>query len=333
MRLTFIIIGLCLLVFLFQSIGIISSDFAFMPATVTEKPYTLITSIFMHSGLHHLLLNMLGLFIFGLILEKAVGKSRWILLYLFSGLIASLGYLLLSKTPFIPALGASGAIFGLIGGLALLKPKQIVWVMYFPLPMYAAAILWGIIEFISLFKVDNIAHSAHLFGLIGGLIMAYLYKKKINWKFIAPLLIVPVVLIFILTSGLPNEIQSYQLNNCELNDSLTEINYKYLAYTCKDNFVLTTTSPTVSELNTAQYSRRLPRLTEDFYKMVFEDSCTIVNETVDLKETTTHVWGNICEYKFYSLAKKCDNVAVEVVQIAETEEILMKEIDCKLLKD
>ncbi len=94
---------------------------------------TLITSMFMHGGFMHLFGNMLFLWIFGDNLEHALGRGRYLGFYLLTGLIASLSHVIstfvFGDNPFIPSLGASGAISGVLGGYLVLYPKRQVRVI------------------------------------------------------------------------------------------------------------------------------------------------------------------------------------------------------------
>lgn len=182
MRVTEIIIVLCILVFLGQ--GIIGpsfeTHFVLSPAYLIDKPWTLLTSMFAHGGFTHLLFNMFALFIFGGALERKIGSGNFILLYLVSGVVGSIGFMLLASTPFSSALGASGAIYGVIGALALLRPNMVVYLMGVPMPMYVAGFIYMGIEVLGLGASDGIAHSAHLLGLFGGVGIGYWVNDKLE---------------------------------------------------------------------------------------------------------------------------------------------------------
>src|SRR5687767_9471079 len=111
---------------------------------------TLLTSMFMHGGLMHLLGNMLFLWIFGDNVEDDLGHVRYSAFYLATGLIASLAHVIstfvLADNPFIPSLGASGAISGVMGGYLVLHPHRRVRVLIFrtltQVPGYVAVGMW-----------------------------------------------------------------------------------------------------------------------------------------------------------------------------------------------
>lgn len=333
MQLTITVIAINVLIFILQAVNIVPSEFAFTPANFASEPFTLITAMFMHGSLQHLLLNMLGLFVFGSLVEHELGKSKWLALYLASGFVGSLGYALLAKSLFIPALGASGAIFGLIGAAAVLRPKDIIYTPYGPVPIIAAAVIYGIIEFISLFSIDNIAHSAHLFGLFGGAIAAGLHKGKFHQTSFWGVAIVPIVLLFLLVPAIPGGIQKFtpQLDDCfELVDSTEETANKLYLYNCGNDNILTATYPHEGGTNLAFYSRELPRLSETVYGWSYEGNCMSNATNIDTIDGTAIVSGQMCEYKFYSMARACNNVEVFVIQIFENSPKLTT-IDCSVL--
>ncbi len=155
------------------------------------EPWRLVTSMFLHAGLEHLLLNMFALFIFGPEIEMVLGKPRFLLLYFLSGVMADIvhSYFILMFFPFptlltTPAIGSSGAIFGVMAAYALLFPRRTLVV--FPLMIPAPAIL--VITFIILAQVflafltpfSEVAFAAHVGGFITGLILTLIYKPSIR---------------------------------------------------------------------------------------------------------------------------------------------------------
>jgi membrane associated rhomboid family serine protease len=121
--------------------------------------WRLITSAFLHGGIIHLALNMLALWWFGAALEAALGRARFLLLYLVSGLAGSAGALLLS--PEAVTVGASGAIFGILGAALVLERQQI-----YVLGGGALGII--ILNLAFTFFIPNISIGGHLGGLAGG---------------------------------------------------------------------------------------------------------------------------------------------------------------------
>ena len=151
---------------------------ALNPSLVLEQGtyWTFLTSMFMHGGIFHLFVNMLSLFFVGGLLEKILGKRRYFSLYLISGLFAGLFFVLASlvfSADYISfAVGASGALFGLVGALLFLTPNLRVYVMFIPIPIklkYAAPGLLVLLWLISIAGNVPIGNTAHLGGLLAGL--------------------------------------------------------------------------------------------------------------------------------------------------------------------
>jgi membrane associated rhomboid family serine protease len=121
--------------------------------------WRLITSAFLHGGIIHLALNMLALWWFGGALEAALGRGRFLLLYVVSGLAGSAGALLLS--PDAVTVGASGAIFGMLGAALVLERQRIY--------VFGGGALGVIVMNLAFtFLIPNISIGGHLGGLAGG---------------------------------------------------------------------------------------------------------------------------------------------------------------------
>ena len=146
--------------------------------------WTFITSMFMHANLTHLFVNMVSLMFIGSFVEKLVGKKRFIWLYLGSGLFAGLFFVLIALMTGLDlnvyAVGASGAIFGLGGLLAVLTPRLPVLVFFIiPMPMWAAMVfLMGVLWLLSAGLSLPIGNIAHLGGFIVGLSYGFYLKQK-----------------------------------------------------------------------------------------------------------------------------------------------------------
>jgi len=159
--------------------------------------WTLITSMFMHANFTHLFVNMISLFFIGNFIEKLIGRKRYFWLYMISGVIAGLSFVILAfyfgntefgikvfGSPEIAAVGASGAIFALGGLLAILTPKLRVYVFFvIPMQMWMAMIalllvLWAA----SIGAGLPFGNTAHLGGLLTGVFYALYLKKKYKRK-------------------------------------------------------------------------------------------------------------------------------------------------------
>lgn len=171
---TIILVAACIAVFAMQNIANITDDFVLVSSDVIQRPWTLVTAIFLHADLSHLAYNMFALLLFGSILENIIGSRRFIIVFFLSGITASIAALFFYDS----VLGASGAIFGIMGALAAIRPSMIVWVMGVPMPMIIAAAVWASLDLLGFFSPTNIANASHLAGLISGLLVGLALRKK-----------------------------------------------------------------------------------------------------------------------------------------------------------
>lgn len=149
--------------------------------TVLTRPWTLLTSIFLHSTSYtfHLFFNGLVLMFIGPALERRVGGKDFIQLFLAAGIVASLAQLMVSA-PDIPLLGASGAIFGILGALTVMSPRMPILLFFFiPMQLWMLTLGYGVIEaFLAISRAGGmIAHMAHFSGLVAGLVYGYKLRK------------------------------------------------------------------------------------------------------------------------------------------------------------
>jgi len=155
-------------------------------AVYNYEVWRFVSSIFLHLGIIHLAYNLFALLFFGFLLEKLIGSKRFLILFFASGIIANL----ISIWFYNSSLGASGAIYGILGTLIVIKPMMIVWAFGLILPMFIAGILWVIGDLIGLFIPSNIGHIAHLSGIFVGILFGiYLLlkqKKKKEIKVVVP---------------------------------------------------------------------------------------------------------------------------------------------------
>jgi membrane associated rhomboid family serine protease len=145
-------------------------------------PYQLVTHMFAHAGWSHIIFNMLGLWMFGTMLERIWGPKKFLIFYLACGLAAGIAHLFLTDSA---AVGASGAIMGLLAAFAYLFPNTELFMFPFPFPVkakYAIAVMAAVDLFGGVYPTgSNIAHFAHLGGLLMGLILV-IYWNKTNKK-------------------------------------------------------------------------------------------------------------------------------------------------------
>jgi membrane associated rhomboid family serine protease len=144
------------------------------------KPYQLVTHMFAHASFIHILFNMYGLWMFGTVLERVWGPKRFLIFYLVCGLAAGVAQALLVHDA--AAIGASGAVMGLLGAFGVLFPNTEFFIIPFPFPIKAKYLV-AIIAAIDIFggfhpgAADNIAHFAHLGGLVMGLVLVIIWNK------------------------------------------------------------------------------------------------------------------------------------------------------------
>ena len=143
-----------------------------------------LTYLLLHGGLWHFFVNMLALFFFGPEVERAIGTRRFLAAYLLCGLAAGLGWILISALPQQyagPCIGASGAVFGVMGIFGALFPNRVVTLLLFfviPITMTARTLVITLmaVALLSLgWEQGGIAHAAHLAGGFAG----YLYGRRL----------------------------------------------------------------------------------------------------------------------------------------------------------
>ena len=149
---------------------------ALNPIYVMQRPWTLVTHMFVHANFDHLFWNMLFLFFFGVELERRVGGTRFLEIYMLSGLAAALGQMQVSTGTL---LGASGALYGVLGCLAIIAPEiRILLFFIIPLRIQYAVVLFAFMDFLMMGTGDSIAHAAHLTGLLVGLAFGYMMRNQ-----------------------------------------------------------------------------------------------------------------------------------------------------------
>lgn len=170
---TYSLIGISAVVYLIQFLtgSLLTGLFAFTPQAlvVVNEPWRMLTSLFLHGSVLHLLLNMYTLWIFGQLLEGLLGRWRFLGLYLISGLAGSVGVVLFGD-PRSWVLGASGAIFGLMGAFVVIQRR-------FGANLTQLYVLLAINLAIGFLPGANISWQAHLGGLLGGALVGLIYLE------------------------------------------------------------------------------------------------------------------------------------------------------------
>jgi membrane associated rhomboid family serine protease len=178
-----IILGLCVLVFLLSLVapGFVYGFLALNPRLLEERPWTLLTHMFVHASFDHLFWNMLFLFFFGTELERRIGERRFLAVYLISGIAAALAQIFVFPGVLV---GASGALYGVLGCLALIAPEIRVLIFFaIPLSIRWAVVLFALIDFLMMGSADSIAHMAHISGLFIGLAYGYILRRRPRFYF------------------------------------------------------------------------------------------------------------------------------------------------------
>lgn len=170
----------------------------FYPASPFFKPWQILTHMFMHGGFWHIFFNMYSLLMFGSILERSLGPKKFLIFYFVTGLGAvalHTGVEWMQARVFIangavdayqrllmtPTLGASGAIYGVLIGFAMLYPQARLTLIFPPIPMTAKwlVIIFAAIELFSGINgiYESVAHFAHLGGMLFGWLLIRWWRK------------------------------------------------------------------------------------------------------------------------------------------------------------
>jgi membrane associated rhomboid family serine protease len=150
--------------------------------------YPMFTSMFLHGGLMHLLGNMLFLYVFGDNVEDAFGHIGYLVFYFFCGIGSGLIHVLFNLHSSLPAIGASGAISGVMGAYAVLFPRarvlMLVFIFLVPVPAVLVLGYWFLLQFLEgvgefgAAAMGGVAWWAHIGGFLIGLAVALAWKKK-----------------------------------------------------------------------------------------------------------------------------------------------------------
>lgn len=156
---------------------------------MSGQVWQILTYQFLHGGPLHLILNMLMLYVLGNEVERAIGGRHFLALYLLSGALGGVGWLLLTYPYEGVCVGASAAIFGVLSAFAVLFPRQeITLLVFFVLPITLRAwILAAILGFIQLVftispGIGGIAYAAHLAGGVAGLVYSLVLFRPELWR-------------------------------------------------------------------------------------------------------------------------------------------------------
>lgn len=185
MRFRFYALWLCAIMISVFMLQLFVNDFTEI-FILDENSFTqiwrFVTAVFLHGGAGHLLYNLFALALFGSMLEKLIGSRKFILIFFLTGIIANL----ISINFYYSSLGASGAIFGIIGALIVIRPGLPIFAFGIPMPIFLAGILWGAgdllgaVAFVVGNPINNTGNIAHLSGMIFGFILGFFFRQKEN---------------------------------------------------------------------------------------------------------------------------------------------------------
>jgi len=151
-----------------------------------SPPLTLITAMFLHGSILHLLGNMLYLWIFGNNIEDYLGSFRYVLFYFLSGLGASLAHILFNPNSRVPMIGASGAIAGVLGAYIILYPRAnvitVVFLFFFirivPIPAAIVLGFWFFLQMLNIGIGGGVAWFAHIGGFLIGILLIRVFSRR-----------------------------------------------------------------------------------------------------------------------------------------------------------
>jgi membrane associated rhomboid family serine protease len=172
-----LIIAVNFLIFVVTSIrGDFIINLGLVPILLGDQPWTILTAMFVHANIGHILGNMITLYFFGTFLTGLIGQNKFLLVYFIGGILGNALFYLLAP-PVSLAVGASGAVYAIAGALVMMVPKLRVN-LYFILPMP----LWVVVlVFFVIFSfIPGVAWQAHMGGLATGLVAGYIFRRQMR---------------------------------------------------------------------------------------------------------------------------------------------------------
>lgn len=170
-----------------------------------ENLFSLITYMFVHIDFLHIFLNMFSLFLFGRDVEEYLGKAKFLLVYFFSGIVAALFHIFyfvaflsldcsiyirpIPSACLIPSIGASGAIFGIMGSYLVFFPRRrlAAFLYFIPViaPAYVIIMLFILIQtfFMLTTPFSTVAYTAHVGGFVAGFLASLPLRRRSEWMF------------------------------------------------------------------------------------------------------------------------------------------------------
>lgn len=194
-KLTYFFIILCLIVFVLEFFSEIYYGEEFLKNIffnygfsfyniLKGKLWVFITSVFLHASAEHLVLNMIALYFFGKVVEQELGRKKFLIAFFLSAIFADLFVVASSIIGFssvtVPTIGASAAIFGLMGIAMVTKPLELVFYPYLiPIPLVLVALIYTLFNIATFLLVltgqasSDISYVSHIGGLVSGLLLGF----------------------------------------------------------------------------------------------------------------------------------------------------------------
>lgn len=206
MKATFILCLLCIFTYILlilinyfyslEAVERIVNFYGFSFNNIKERPYVLLTSIFIHGSIEHLISNILVLLFFGIAVEDEIGSIKMLLLF-FSGAIVGDLLSILFYPPEIVSIGASAGIFALVGFGMIIRPLDFsFYPPFYIIPLGLLGIMYAIYNIIGfIFSVGNTSYIAHFGGLFTGVAFAYRHK---NWKKGLKIILLMIIIMILL---------------------------------------------------------------------------------------------------------------------------------------
>ncbi|MBN2202949.1 MAG: rhomboid family intramembrane serine protease [Candidatus Aenigmarchaeota archaeon] len=189
-----------------QSINWLFNRYGFSLNNILEGNLEVfLTSVFLHGDLSHLLMNMIALFFFGRVIEKELGRKKFLLIFFVSAIVGNFAVLTMTLLGYgsaiIPTIGASAAIFGLVGTSMLVKPFEFIFYPYLvPVPLILVALLYALYNIAEFFVsitvgvTTNVSYISHIGGLLTGMVFGSRHKNSKRGLIVLLIIILLMVL-------------------------------------------------------------------------------------------------------------------------------------------
>jgi membrane associated rhomboid family serine protease len=200
MKLTILLIVINIVVFFYtaSNLNYYVKEYGFSPSSfLNGKYYIIVTALFLHANISHIVFNMIALFLMGPSVEKSVGGLKFFFVYFLGGMIANLAmFIPFLYSPNSVGIGASGAIMALIGlGTFICPGKLVISQFLIPLPFVVVGAFYFLSNAMNLFTSSQIGYPVHVLGIIIGSIFGLVWSR--NW--LRGILIFIITLILIIS--------------------------------------------------------------------------------------------------------------------------------------